>query len=82
MRSGEAVKQAPELCLDGRGCKQECPVNVNIATCKVEFRAHPYRGRRRPRAFYSMGLTGTWARLGSKPPVPAHLARTIAFGVD
>jgi Fe-S oxidoreductase len=67
----EAVHDSLELCLGCKGCKQECPVNVDLATYKSEFRAHHYRHRIRPRTFYSMGFIGTWARIGSKTP---HLA--------
>ncbi|MDQ3946330.1 MAG: FAD-binding oxidoreductase, partial [Actinomycetota bacterium] len=52
----EHVKDALDLCLACKGCKGECPVNVDMATYKAEFLAHHYRHRLRPRAAYSMGL--------------------------
>jgi hypothetical protein len=51
----EAVKGALELCLAFKGCKGECPVNLDTATYKAEFLAHYYRGRLRPRHAYSIG---------------------------
>ncbi|MFG1953852.1 FAD-binding and (Fe-S)-binding domain-containing protein [Micromonospora sp. NPDC048830] len=51
----EAVHDALDLCLACKGCKADCPVNVDMATYKAEFLSHHYRGRLRPRAHYSMG---------------------------
>ncbi len=62
------VAESLELCLACKGCKSECPVNVDMATYKAEFYSHYYRGRLRPRAAYAMGLTYWWARVASKAP--------------
>jgi FAD/FMN-containing dehydrogenase/Fe-S oxidoreductase len=62
------VKEALDLCLSCKGCKNECPVNVDMATYKAEFMSHYYRGRLRPRAAYSMGLIYWWARLAAAAP--------------
>jgi Fe-S oxidoreductase/FAD/FMN-containing dehydrogenase len=70
--SSEAVEDALSLCLACKGCKADCPVGVDIATWKAEFRAHHYRGRVRPRAAYSMGLIDRWARLASHAPALAN----------
>ncbi len=67
----EPVKEALDLCLACKGCKGDCPVNVDMATYKAEFLSHYYAGRRRPMAAYSMGLIHWWARLASHAP---HLA--------
>ncbi len=64
----EEVEEALDLCLACKGCKGECPVNVDMATYKAEFRAHHYAGRLRPRAAYSMGLIHWWAKLASRAP--------------
>src|SRR5512140_2918512 len=64
----ENVKQSLDLCLACKGCKGDCPVNVDVATYKAEFFAHYYQGRLRPRAAYSMGLIMRWARLASLAP--------------
>lgn len=63
-----AVHDALDLCLACKGCKSDCPINVDMATYKAEFMSHYYRRRLRPRAAYSMGLIFWWARLGSKMP--------------
>jgi FAD/FMN-containing dehydrogenase/Fe-S oxidoreductase len=64
----EAVKESLDLCLACKACKSECPLNVDMATYKAEFRSHYYRGRLRPRAAYAMGLIFWWARIGSLMP--------------
>ena len=49
------VREALDLCLACKGCKRDCPVEVDMATYKAEFLAHHYAGRLRPRPHYSMG---------------------------
>jgi FAD/FMN-containing dehydrogenase/Fe-S oxidoreductase len=53
----EAVRDALDLCLACKGCKKDCPADVDMATYKAEFLSHHYEGRwwRRPRAHLSMG---------------------------
>src|SRR5213075_327939 len=64
----EEVKDALDLCLACKGCKGECPVNVDMATYKAEFLSHYYEGRLRPRTAYTMGFIHRWARLASHAP--------------
>ena len=66
------VKEALDLCLACKGCKGECPVNVDMATYKAEFLSHHYAGRLRPRAAYAMGLIHWWARIASRVPRMAN----------
>jgi FAD/FMN-containing dehydrogenase/Fe-S oxidoreductase len=76
----EAVKDALDLCLACKGCKHDCPVNVDMATYKAEFLSHYYDGRVRPRHAYSMGLIDFWARLASVAPGVANfLSQTPGF---
>lgn len=73
----EAVKDALHLCLSCKGCKGECPVNVDMATYKAEFLSHYYAGRLRPIAAYAFGLMYWWARLASlAPPLVNFIAQT------
>ena len=51
-----------------KGCKGECPVNVDMATYKAEFLSHYYQGRLRPTSAYGMGLIYWWSRLASRMP--------------
>ncbi len=62
------VKDALDLCLSCKGCKSDCPVNVDMATYKAEFLSHYYEANRRPRHAYAFGLIHWWARLASKAP--------------
>ncbi|MGI8755871.1 MAG: FAD-binding and (Fe-S)-binding domain-containing protein [Acidimicrobiales bacterium] len=64
----DAVADALDLCLACKGCKVECPVNVDMATYKAEFLSHYYERRLRPRNAYAMGLIYWWARLASRAP--------------
>ena len=64
----EAVKDALELCLACKGCKADCPVNVDMATYKAEFLSHYYEHRARPIHAYAFGLIHVWARLGQIAP--------------
>lgn len=73
----EAVKDALDLCLACKGCKNDCPADVDMATYKAEFLAHHYAGRpwRRPRSDLTMGwlpaLAQTVGRTRSGPVVNA-----------
>ncbi|HEX6200366.1 MAG TPA: FAD-linked oxidase C-terminal domain-containing protein, partial [Thermoanaerobaculia bacterium] len=71
----DAVHEALELCLSCKGCKSDCPVNVDMATYKAEFLYHHFKGRLRPRPAYAMGLVYWWARVASKAP---RLANAVA----
>ena len=70
----EAVRDALDLCLACKGCKGDCPVNVDMATYKAEFLSHYYAGRLRPRHAYAMGLIPWVARAASLAPRLVNLA--------
>jgi FAD/FMN-containing dehydrogenase/Fe-S oxidoreductase len=84
----EYVKESLDLCLSCKGCKGDCPVNVDIATYKAEFLSHYYAGRLRPRSAYAFGLIFYWARLAAlmprvanfftQTPVLSNLAKAVA----
>ncbi len=64
----EAVRDALDLCLACKGCRTDCPVDVDMATYKAEFLSHHYEGRVRPASHYTMGWLPLWARLASVAP--------------
>jgi FAD/FMN-containing dehydrogenase/Fe-S oxidoreductase len=64
----DAVKDALHLCLACKGCKGDCPVQVDMATYKAEFLAHYYQGRVRPPSAYAMGLIPVWAPIAAQAP--------------
>ena len=67
------IKEALDLCLACKGCKGDCPVNVDMATYKAEFLAHYWKGRLRPVSAYAFGLIDKWARLSSIAPGVVNL---------
>jgi FAD/FMN-containing dehydrogenase/Fe-S oxidoreductase len=68
-----AVRDALDLCLACKGCKNDCPVDVDMATYKAEFLAHHYEGRLRPRAHYALG----WLPMAAAAVTRARLAPLV-----
>ncbi|MBW8737366.1 MAG: FAD-binding oxidoreductase [Streptomyces turgidiscabies] len=56
----EEVRDALDLCLSCKGCRSDCPVEVDMATYKSEFLHHHWSGRLRPAAHYAMGWLPVW----------------------
>jgi len=69
----KAVEDAMGLCLACKGCKSDCPVSVDMASYKAEFRAHHYAWRLRPRHAYAMGRIQWLAREASRMPGLANM---------
>jgi FAD/FMN-containing dehydrogenase/Fe-S oxidoreductase len=67
------VRDALDLCLACKGCKKDCPVNVDMATYKAEFLAHHYAGRLRPRSHYALG----WLPAAAAAVRRAHAAPVV-----
>jgi FAD/FMN-containing dehydrogenase/Fe-S oxidoreductase len=75
------VRDALDLCLSCKGCRKDCPVDVDMATYKAEFLAHHYQGRLRPASHYSMGWLPVIALLASRAPRAVNAAAgTPGFG--
>ena len=64
----ESIKEALDLCLSCKGCKGECPVNVDMATYKAEFMSHYYEKHKRPLTAEAFGHIDRWAELASFAP--------------
>jgi len=73
----EAVKESLDLCLACKGCKNDCPVNVDVATYKAEFLSHYYEKHRRPRSAHAFANIDRWARLASKAPHLVNLTTQL-----
>ncbi|WP_369992260.1 FAD-binding and (Fe-S)-binding domain-containing protein [Pseudomonas xanthosomatis] len=56
----EEVKDSLDLCLSCKGCKTDCPTNVNIARYKTEFLSRYYSEKRRPVMDAMIGRIGEW----------------------
>ena len=68
----EDVREALDLCLSCKGCKHDCPVQVDMATYKAEFLSHYYERRVRPRYAYASGLIYWWSRVAAHMPATAN----------
>jgi Fe-S oxidoreductase len=66
------VKGALDLCLACKGCKSECPANVDMATYKAEFLSRFYEHHLRPRTAHTLGLVFRWTRLAARAPAVAN----------
>ena len=55
------VEDALDLCLACKGCKSDCPVDVDMATYKAEFLAHYYEGQAPPARGLHDGLAARCA---------------------
>jgi len=85
------VHEALDLCLSCKGCVNDCPTGIDMASYKAEVLHQSYKGRVRPRSHYILGRLPMWARLSSPIAWLANLGlrtpglRTIArwvAGVD
>lgn len=56
----EEVKDSLDLCLSCKGCKTDCPTNVNIARYKTEFLHRYYSEKPRPLMDAMIGRIGEW----------------------
>jgi Fe-S oxidoreductase len=75
MRKGwkeDQVKDSLDYCLACKGCKHECPVNVDMATYKSEFLHHYFEGRLRPIYMWLFGYMFLWAKVASLMPRVAN----------
>ena len=76
----EALYDALDLCLMCKGCKSECPANVDMALLKAEFLHDYYRRRRRPVLDYAVAHTGRLNRFAmAAPRLVNYLNRTAWF---
>ncbi len=83
----EEVFESLDLCLSCKGCKADCPLNVDMATYKAEFLSHYYEGRLRPIRAYAFGLIHVWSRFAriapgvvnfvNRAPIISDLVKTI-----
>jgi FAD/FMN-containing dehydrogenase/Fe-S oxidoreductase len=78
----EGVKETLDLCLACKGCKGDCPVNVDMATYKAEFLSHYWEGKLRPRSAYAFGWIDKWARIASLAPGFVNLLTQIPVARD
>jgi len=63
--AGKRLYEVMDLCLECKGCKAECPSNVDMAKMKYEFLNHYYRVNGLPLRNRLFGHIATLSRLGS-----------------
>jgi FAD/FMN-containing dehydrogenase/Fe-S oxidoreductase len=73
------VHEAMDLCLSCKGCKSECPANVDMARIKAEFLQHYHDAHGTPLAARAFGHYGALARLGALLPALANFMFTFAL---
>ena len=64
--TSERMHQALDLCLECKGCKRECPSNVDLAKIKYEFLAQYYARHGTPLKAKFFGRVETLNRWGSR----------------
>lgn len=64
----EEILAVMDLCLSCKGCKSECPSNVDVAKLKAEFLQHYYDANGVPFRSKLIGNFSNSAKLGSKFP--------------
>jgi FAD/FMN-containing dehydrogenase/Fe-S oxidoreductase len=66
--TGRRLYEVMDLCLECKGCKAECPSNVDMAKLKYEFLHHYYRANGLPLRNRLFGRVARMNRLGSRAP--------------
>lgn len=64
----EEIKEVLDLCLSCKGCKSECPSNVDMARLKAEFQQNYFDANGLPLQTRMMGEFATNMKLASKVP--------------
>ena len=73
--TGQRLYEVMDLCLECKGCKAECPANVDMAKLKYEFLHHYYAANGLPLRNRLFGRIERLNRLGSRVPA---LVNTIS----
>jgi FAD/FMN-containing dehydrogenase/Fe-S oxidoreductase len=75
------IKEVLDLCLSCKGCKSECPSNVDVAKLKAEFLQHYYDANGVPLRSRLIANFSTLSKLGSILP-PAYNFFITAPGIS
>jgi Fe-S oxidoreductase len=66
--TGTRLHEVMDLCLECKGCKSECPANVDMAKMKYEFLHHYYKANGLPLRNKLFGRIARMNALGSRTP--------------
>lgn len=64
--NNKAIKDSLDLCLSCKGCKSDCPTNVDIARYKSEFLYRHFQTNARPLMDVMIGRIGDWLPVATK----------------
>ncbi|HXU87905.1 MAG TPA: FAD-linked oxidase C-terminal domain-containing protein [Methylomirabilota bacterium] len=70
--TGRRLYEVMDLCLECKGCKAECPSNVDMAKMKYEFLHHYYAANGRPLRNRLFGRIAALNALGARLPAVAN----------
>src|SRR3989442_1323465 len=76
--TGERLYEVMDLCLECKGCKAECPANVDMAKLKYEFLHHYYEAHGLPLRNRLFGRIERLNRLGARLPALVNWASGLA----
>src|SRR2546423_1854507 len=76
--TGKRLYEVMDLCLECKGCKAECPANVDMAKLKYEFLHHYYRANGLPLRNRLFGRIERWSRLGARAPGLVNRVASLA----
>jgi FAD/FMN-containing dehydrogenase/Fe-S oxidoreductase len=77
--TGERLHEVMDLCLECKGCKSECPANVDMAKMKYEFLHHYHQANGLPLRNRLFGRIEKLNRLLSHVPTIANWMTSVPF---
>jgi Fe-S oxidoreductase len=89
--TGKRLYEVMDLCLECKGCKAECPANVDMAKMKYEFLHHYYKANGLPLRNRLIGRIESLNKLMARMPNLANWMNAVpfnrwlmekAFGID
>src|SRR5207247_10880881 len=75
--TGRRLYEVMDLCLECKGCKAECPSNVDMPKLKYEFLHHYYQANGLPLRNRLFGAIETLNRLGARTPALANFMSNL-----
>jgi FAD/FMN-containing dehydrogenase/Fe-S oxidoreductase len=76
--TGRRLYEVMDLCLECKGCKAECPSNVDMAKMKYEFLHHYYQAHGLPLRNRLFGRIARLNAMGAKMPALANFFSNLA----
>jgi len=76
--TGKRLYEVMDLCLECKGCKAECPSNVDMAKLKYEFLHHYYKANGLPLRNRMFGRVAKLSALGARTPRLTNAINALA----